>query len=297
MKRLLIVLMLAACPAILLAVNEPYTIHPIGSTEAPYGYLEHLPDDFGKAKAKYPLVFFLHGLGELGDSNKDLPKVAGAGPLKLIAAHDPLAAIFVQQSAVVIAPQGLRDDKWWKTEKLLATLAFIIKTRQIDLDRIYITGLSMGGGGTWNIATSIPEQLAAIAPICGAAGPGNADAAKLHGLPIWANHAFNDGTVKFADTTKRWFDNILTDLKVSPDGGAMTGYMHTDKPWTGWLAKQGWQWQEGNMPANIPAKQLTLVLTVYPDNSHDSWSRTYQNPGLWAWMFAQSRAKTVDKKK
>jgi len=287
MPRYAVLLLLAACTCCAAAASEPYTIHPIGSTEAPYGYLEHLPDGYATtAKAKYPLVFFLHGLGELGDSNKDLPRVAGAGPLKLIANHDKLSAIFAQQQAIVIAPQGLREDKWWKNEKMLATLAFIIRTHPIDLDRVYITGLSMGGGGTWGMATSIPDQLAAIIPICGAAGPG--DVTKLHGLPIWANHALNDGTVKFPDTTKKWFDRILADLKLGPDGGVMTGYMHTDKPWTG---KQGWQWQEGTMPANIPAKQLQLVLTVYPDGSHDSWSRTYDNPALWAWLFAQTRAK------
>jgi predicted peptidase len=287
MPRILL-LLIATLPALFGAANEPYTSHPIGSTDAPYGYLEHLPEGY-HAGGKYPLVYFLHGLGELGDSDKELPKVAGYGPLKLIATHDPLSAVFAQNAAIVIAPQGLKSDKWWNNDKLVATLNAVIKTHAVDPDRIYITGLSMGGGSTWGVAMALTDQIAAIAPICGAAGPG--DVTKLHGIPIWANHAIDDGTVHFPDTTRKWFDKILEDLKQAPSMGVMTGYTHNDKPWTGWLGKQGWQWQEGNLPANLPARQLTLVLTVYPDGSHDSWTRTYANPGLWAWMFAQSRAK------
>lgn len=272
-----------------LAAGEAYTVHPLGETTAPYGYLEHLPADYqAKARARHPLVFFLHGLGELGDSTAhDLPRVAGHGPLKLIAAHDPLAAVFEQQSAIVIAPQGLKSDGWWRTEKLVATLWAITARHAIDPDRIYITGLSMGGGGTWALATAMPERIAAIAPVCGAAKPG--DVAKLRGLPIWAHHAIGDPTVRFSEHTQAWFDAILADLGQAPAGGVMAGYQHGDQPWTGALLRAGWQWRPGTVPPegkDPPA----LRLTVYPDASHDCWTRAYENPLLWSWLFAQSRA-------
>ena len=280
---------LALLAPLSLCAGEAYTVHPIGSTDAPYGYLEHLPPDYKKtAKPRHPLVFFLHGLGELGDSNKELPRIANHGPLKHLGVNDQVGKFLDAHSAIVIAPQGLKSDGWWKNEKLIATLNFAIKQHPVDADRIYVTGLSMGGGGTWGVATGMPDTLAAIIPICGAAGPG--DVTKLHGLPIWAHHAFGDGTVKFADNTQKWFDAILKDLKMAPEGGVMTGYTHNDKPWTGVLSAKGWQWQEGNaLPAGSAAQPLNL--TVWPDGSHDSWSRTYENIKVWEWLFSQSRGK------
>ena len=273
-----------------LAAVEPYTARPIGSTKAPYGYLEHVPADLAAApKRKRPLVIFLHGLGELGDSDKDLPKVAGAGPLKLIARNDPLAKIFVTQSAIILAPQGLKADGWWKTEKLTAFLDYALSAYPVDLDRVYITGLSMGGGGTWSLATAAADKIAAIVPICGAAGPGNV--ASLHDMPIWAFHAFGDQTVKFADNTQKWFDAILADRGAKPVGGVMEGYTHNDKPWTATLDKS-WAWQVSDTPPQPVAKRL-LTLTVFPDSSHDSWTRAYANPALWPWLFAQKRASTA----
>jgi predicted peptidase len=149
----------------------------------------------------------------------------------------------------------------------------------------------MGGGGTWAMATALPDKIAAIVPICGAAKPGPGDAAKLHGMPVWANHAFSDPTVHFPEHTQAWFDALLTDLGAAPQGGVMTGYQHTDKPWIGVLGRKGWQWQEGTVPPPAKEGAPTVLLTVYPDGSHDSWTRTYANPAVWSWLFAQSRAK------
>lgn len=277
-----------------LAAGEVYTSHPLGSTPAPYGYLEYLPPTYqAKGKAKFPLILFLHGLGELGDSTSELPKVSGNGPLKHLRQNDAIAKLIIAQGAIVIAPQGLKADGWWRTEKLTATLAAIIKQHPIDPNRIYVTGLSMGGGGTWAVATAVPDQIAAIVPICGAARAG--DVAKLRGMPIWAHHAFADGVVKFTDNTQTWFDALLKDplgANAAPAGGAMTGYTHNDKNWLATLTPKGWLWQEGaSAPTPGPKGALPpLLLSVYPDGSHDSWSRTYENPVVWEWLFRQSRA-------
>jgi predicted peptidase len=289
---LLLILTLGLGVARAAQADEVYTKHPIGSTTAPYGFVQYLPPDYkAKGKAKHPLVFFMHGLGELGDSANDLPKITVHGPFKHLIANDAIAKLIAAQSAIVIAPQGLKADNWWKTEKLTATLAFAIAQHPVDLDRVYVTGLSMGGGGTWAVATAMPEQVAAIVPICAAAGVG--DVKKLRGIPIWAHHALNDGVVKFPDNTQRWFDAILKDLGVAPADGVLTGYGRSDKPWLASLTAKGWTWQEGAIaPTAGPKGALpSLMLTVHPDGSHDSWSRTYQNPAVWEWLFRQSRAR------
>src|SRR4051812_36099463 len=75
-----------------LGAGEVATPHPLGSTPAPYGYLEYLPPSYqAKGRQRHPLVFFLHGLGELGDSTTELPKVGHYGPLKHLAQNDQIA--------------------------------------------------------------------------------------------------------------------------------------------------------------------------------------------------------------
>lgn len=234
-------------------------------------------------------MFFLHGLGELGDSDKELTKVAKSGPLHLLADKDPLGRLIDAQGAIVVAPQGLKTDKWWRTDKLIATLDCVLKRHpDIDLDRIYVTGLSMGGGGTWAMATAIPERLAAAVPICGAAKPGNVD--KLRSLPVWANQAIGDPVVKFSEHTQAWFDAILADRQARPAGGVMAGHEQVEKPITGWLSAKGWQWADGIAPP-AAAKDPLLLLTVYDGKSHDSWTRTYQDKALWEWLFRQNRTR------
>src|ERR1043165_1709083 len=194
MSRLRLILL--ACVAVHLTAGEVYTPRPLGSTPAPYGYLEHLPTGYqAKGKARYPLVFFLHGLGELGDSDKELAKVGNYGPIKHLRQNDQIGKLIDGQQDIVIAPQGLKADGWWRTEKLTATLAAVCKQYAVDPNRIYVTGLSMGGGGTWAVATAVPDQVAAIVPVCAAARVG--DYAKLRGMPVWAHSAIGDGVVKF----------------------------------------------------------------------------------------------------
>lgn len=269
--------------------SDAYTKHPIGSTKAPYGFIAHLPPAGQNAnkKANFPLVFFMHGHGELGDSNNDLPNLAQHGPFKHLVAHDEIGKLIDQNQAIVIAPQGLKSDNWFKTEHLLATLAYVIATYPVDKNRIYVTGLSMGGGGTWALCTAIPEQIAAAMPVCGAGKPDN-NVAKLRGIPLWAHHASDDPTVKFPETTQAWFDQILADLKVTRDGGALAGLNAAGKEWTASLAGKEWKWSEGPVPAG-KLETTTLALSLYPNGGHDSWSRTYSNPAVWTWMFAQKK--------
>jgi predicted peptidase len=123
-----------------------------------FNYVKYLPKDYDESK-KYPLVFFLHGAGERGD---DLDVASRHGFMKHVREDG------AEYPFIFIAPQ-CPYDKYWGcyTESLLSFLDYICDTLPVDRDRVYLTGLSMGGTGTWMLAMAAPERFAAIAPICG----------------------------------------------------------------------------------------------------------------------------------
>ncbi|MBR4911140.1 MAG: phospholipase [Clostridia bacterium] len=123
-----------------------------------FKYLRYLPEDFDKSK-KYPLVFFLHGAGERGD---DPDIVALHGYLQYVKEEN------AEYPFIIIAPQ-CPEGKYWGcfTESLLAFLDWTCEDLPVDKSRIYLTGLSMGGTGTFMLAMAAPETFAAIAPVCG----------------------------------------------------------------------------------------------------------------------------------
>jgi predicted peptidase len=155
------------------------------------------------AKQKYPLVVFLHGAGERGTDNGK----------QLVHGMADFASDKIMESypAFVVAPQCPDEKKWvevpWTDEQhampkepstaLRQTFELIdvlSKEFHIDSDRIYITGLSMGGFGTWDAIQRKPELFAAAAPICGGGDPSYA--AKIKNLPVWAFHGDQDTAVK-----------------------------------------------------------------------------------------------------
>ena len=141
-------------------------------------YLLYLPKDYEKQES-WPLLLFLHGSGERGD---DLELVKKHGPPKLIAAGKEFPFI-------VVSPQ-CRKDRRWEPIELTALLDDLSNRYKIDLDRICVTGLSMCGFGTWQLASFAPNRLAAIAPICGG-GEVYWTRSFTH-LPVWAFHGGKD---------------------------------------------------------------------------------------------------------
>jgi predicted peptidase len=141
-------------------------------------YLLYLPEKYS-AETAWPLVLFLHGAGERG-TNLDLVKVHG--PPKLVAAgkHFPF---------ILVSPQ-CPENRWWEPFELIALLDHVVATHQVDPDRVYVTGLSMGGFGTWRLAAYAPDRLAAIAPICGGGEPYWGKV--IAHLPVWAFHGAKD---------------------------------------------------------------------------------------------------------
>jgi predicted peptidase len=148
-------------------------------------YLLYLPADYGKdSKKNWPLIMFLHGAGERGDN---LGLVKKHGPPKLIEQGRSFDFIIVSPQC----PNGI----WWpeQIEVLINLLDEIESKYRVDTDRVYLTGLSMGGFGTWTLAERYPQRFAAIAPICG--GGGSYLAYRLKNVPVWAFHGAKDKVV------------------------------------------------------------------------------------------------------
>ncbi|MEZ6059592.1 MAG: prolyl oligopeptidase family serine peptidase [Planctomycetaceae bacterium] len=163
------------------------------SDRAQVGYLISFPEDYESAEGKLPLMLFLHGRGE---SYGLLPLVAKWGP--------PLMAEQGEEFPfILVSPQCPGDDSWSRPTqqaRLIELLDHIVKTYKVDESRIYLTGLSMGGYGSWRLAADHPERFAAVVPVCGGGDP--ADAEKLKALPIWVFHGDQDRAVPFSKSVE-----------------------------------------------------------------------------------------------
>ncbi len=178
-------------PALSSLVNfgqQPYT-----SVKANINFLLYLPDEYGTdPQQKWPLILFLHGMGERGN-NLDYLKIGGL-PKKL---DDEKNFPFI-----VASPQIESQEGYWSadetTDSLFALLEEIMGTYSIDPERIYLTGVSLGAGGTWEIGLRYPDRFAALIPVMGYYGypfgtPDNI--CDLKKVPIWAFHGAKDEMV------------------------------------------------------------------------------------------------------
>jgi predicted peptidase len=166
-------------------------------------YVVFVPHTY-RGDRPYPLILFLHGAGEWGtDGQKQL--TVGLGPaVRKREKTFPFLVIF-PQSQKKTWPINTQDRRQvadilstWSDDsaqgrRALAMLAEIVKDYRVDPERIYLTGVSMGGFGTWSLATSHPDQWAAIAPICGGGAPHAAG--KIARLPCWCFHGDADNAV------------------------------------------------------------------------------------------------------
>ncbi|MCK5861994.1 MAG: prolyl oligopeptidase family serine peptidase [Candidatus Hydrogenedentes bacterium] len=178
-------------------------------------YLLYIPDTYAVSQKKWPLILFLHGAGERGNN------------LKMVEMHGPPKQIAQENKTfpfLVVSPQ-CPEDEWWSSGKQIDTLSalldHIVATYRVDEDKIYVTGLSMGGFGTWRLACEYPDRFAAIAPICGRGDPYVARA--LPHLPVWVFHGAKDSVVplqasrEMVDALKKVGGNVK--FTVYPDAG------------------------------------------------------------------------------
>ena len=152
--------------------------------DAPYNYLLFTPANYDK-QDKWPLILFLHGSGERGDN------------LELVKKHGPPKIVEKQPGFefMVVSPQ-VPDRSRWDPDKVGQVIDQVSKSLKVDADRIYLTGLSMGGFGTWSTVARYPDRFAAIVPICGQGDPETAEAFKS--VPCWVFHGAKDEGVPLA---------------------------------------------------------------------------------------------------
>jgi len=196
------------------------------------------PDTRGK---RWPLLMFLHGAGERGAN------------LQVVATHGPLSHVKrgTNFPFIIVAPQCPAGQRW-DSGALARLLDHVESKYAVDTNRVYLTGLSMGGYGTWEMGLRYPERFAAIAPVCGGVSlidtyvAWNDHGDKIKRLPIWAFHGAKDDVIPPDESAR-----AITELR------------------------------EQGLPR--------LKLTVYPETGHDSWKQAYADPELYDWLLGQTR--------
>lgn len=232
----------------------PTEIHLQGNYRSERGptmrYLVWLPDGYGEDRdKKYPMIVFLHGSG---DVEYDSEFVLSFGlPSVLELGEQPENFDFV-----VISPQAAPGSAWWtdyQVDIIDELVAEMLDTYLVDPDRVYLTGLSMGGYGSWYVATAYPDRYAAMASTSGSAYaapemPPEEFMCRLTDVPVWGFHGEQD---VIAD-----YDLIETAVH---DYEAMCG--------------------------------ATVEWTAYPDAGHfEAYERAYRDPALYDWFLAHSLA-------
>jgi len=154
-------------------------------------YLLYLPKGYDEDDNTWPLVLFLHGSGERGD---DLESVKRLGLPMLIEQGKNFPFILVSPQC----PLGQR----WDPLELSVLLDKIEEDYRVDTSRVYITGLSMGGEGTWKLAFAEPHRFAAIAPVCGRTDSYYLDAGILKNMPTWVFHGAKDDVVPITESER-----------------------------------------------------------------------------------------------
>ncbi len=209
-----------------------------------YAYSVYVPPGYTPDKA-WPAILFLHGSGERG-SDGFLQTEVGIGTA--IRRHNQLIP------AIVVMPQCRPKQTWVGPmgKMALACLKEASREYRCDPDRVYLTGLSLGGHGAWHLGAALPELFAAVVPICGFASYQEDDstvaakiAARLKDTPVWAFHGDADKAVPVA--ASRRLVGLLRDA-----GGE-------------------------------------VQYTEYAGVGHNAWDKTYSDPALWRWLFNQRR--------
>ena len=247
-------------------------------------YRLFVPDGYDPGVA-YPLVLALHGAGERGTDNE---RQLTANRLATTWA-DPVNQ--AEHPAFVVAPQVPPNLRWSAEQPVdhsdltavqrtvLALLDSLEAEFNVDPDRLYITGLSMGGHGTWDFASRLPRRFAAAVPMSGRADPTQAEHI-LH-LPIWAFHGETDTVVEPAGSRRivqamedLGRDVLYTDCRRSPP-------LATNFDCPGSISPDSL--------ADAIEAHADLLLTSLPNVGHGPWSPWYDRPLLHEWLFAQHR--------
>lgn len=219
-----------------------------------YRYQVYVPAEW-TPKRKWPVILFLHGAGERGEDGLIQTEVGIGTALRRYAERFPCVVVFPQ----------CRRGVWWSDARMerqaMKALEQSIQEFKGDERRLYLTGISMGGYGTWRLASRHPGTFAALAPVCGGvrppatvslppeqhppADPYGAMAASIGKTPVWLFHGAADPVVPVSESRK-----MVEALKAS--GGEVR-------------------------------------YSEYEDVRHNSWDRAYSDPELPTWLLSKVR--------
>jgi predicted peptidase len=219
------------------------------------GYYQAIPARYDSSSKKYPLILFIHGIGELGNGTSELSNMLRTGLPRLIYKKN-FPADFESAgkhfSFIVLSPQFKKRPT---NAEVNGVLQYALQRYRVDTTRIYVTGLSMGGGVTWDFSSEYGASITASVPICGGSWPDDNKASHIasFNLPVWAFHNVDDPTVP---------------VSYSMD---YVSKINSHHPLT-------------------PAR-----LTTWPTGGHDAWTKTYDpsfkgnGMNIYQWMLQYTR--------
>jgi predicted peptidase len=222
-----------------------------------YPYIVYVPREYTPTKA-WPVVLFLHGSGERGNDGLRATQIGAGAAIRSAPERVP---------AIVVFPQAPADSRWLEepADAAMAALDHVQREFHCDPRRVYLTGLSMGGYGTWHLAMAHPERWAALVVVCGGLlphptttavrqSPLNAGAADpyaftahaVRNLPVWIFHGTDDPVIP-VDESRHMRDSLVQEQ--DPD----------------------------------------VRYSEYPGVGHNAWEKSYGDPAMWTWLFSQRR--------
>jgi predicted peptidase len=250
---------LFAVPAEAKKVQTGFLDRTVAVAGTEYKYQVFVPEDWTDKK-KWPVILFLHGAGERGDDGLIQTEVGVGTAIRRYRSRVP---------AIVVMPQ-CRKDVWWTSDAMgdmaMAALAQAQKEFHGDSARIYLTGLSMGGYGTWYLAGKYPGKFAAIAPICGGIL-----------MPDLARKQAPDDTKPYTETAGKIGKDTPTWIFHGGDDPVV--------PVT----------ESQRMAAAMKALGGEVKYTEYPGVGHNSWEKAYAEPELFTWMLSKATGAKTSK--
>lgn len=226
----------------------------IGSHSFPY--VVYIPREW-TADRSWPVVLFLHGAGERGSDGRRQMQIGVSAAIRSAPERVP---------ALVVLPQAPAEERWIgaPADAAMKALEEVVREYRGDRERIYLTGLSLGGFGTWHLALTNPGVFAALVPVCGGIVPNGSapsvrqspltmsaqdpyalTAKQLRNLPIWMYHGSEDTVIRASESRK--------------------------------------------MQEALRAVGGDVRYTELEGVGHNAWDRAYGDAEMWKWLFAQKR--------
>jgi predicted peptidase len=242
----------------------------------------YVPPEASNTAVPRPFILFLHGGGEDGANNTS----------QLNVNIDNLLAEAKRRGAYLYAPQTI--DNWGGTTTEANVLSMVQSaetTQNVDRHRLYITGLSNGGGGTWTMASRYPGVFAAALPISSVGPPADFSGANLLTQPIWSFHARDDATV-FVGVERSTVNKVLTAdhqaLPTYPAIGSTSDFLISNPDLSLHQTVESLIQGTGVSEFRIPGSHLDLMYYEYTHGGHGIWSTVYAYPPVYDWLFAHT---------